>query len=87
VPGDLRPAEGCERDIHRTGLVAVFSVADLELALTGEIPRRLQVVEKVGFALLLDDGAELKVAACAAFAGLEQLHRALTIAGPRSAPR
>ena len=85
TPGDLRPAERCERKIHGAGLVPVFSVADPHFALIGLLLRRLEPSEKIAFAFLLDDGAKLDVAAGAVRAGLEDLDRAVASTESRSA--
>jgi hypothetical protein len=65
TPGDLRPAEGCEREKHGAG----------HLALIGPLLWRLEAGPEVAFAFLLDDGAKLDVTAGAVFAGLEHFHR------------
>jgi len=69
--GDLRPAEGREREIHGAGLVPVLAVAEAHLALIGLLLRCLETGKEVAFAFLLDGGAKLDIAARAEFASLE----------------
>src|SRR3954462_4163251 len=75
--GDHRPAEGRERSVHGSGLVAVFSVTDPHFPLIGLLLWILQPSQEIAFALLLDNGAELDVSTRDIFAGFKHLHRAV----------
>ncbi|KAH2821424.1 hypothetical protein KXV85_002809, partial [Aspergillus fumigatus] len=64
-----------ERDAHGGELVPVPAVVNAGFASAGLLLRRVRLAGKIGFALLFEHLAELRVAAGGVFAGLGHLRR------------